>query len=52
MPPKPLIALSLATVTSDFDVRRAKAVLSSGANPIRQTLQPEAIGAVMEVTSG
>ena len=29
-------------------VRRDKAALSSGANPTRQPLQPEAIGAVME----
>ncbi len=33
---------------SEFGVRRAKAALSSG--PTRQSLQPEAIGAVVEVT--
>ena len=31
-------------------VRRAKAAFPVGANPTRQSLQPEAIGAVMEVT--
>jgi hypothetical protein len=31
-------------------VRREKAALSSGARPTRQTLQPEATGAVTEVT--
>src|SRR5882724_10472588 len=31
-------------------VRREKAALSSGCKPTRQPLQPEAIGAVMEVT--
>ena len=31
-------------------VRRAKAALSSGCKPHPATLQPEAIGAVMEVT--
>jgi hypothetical protein len=30
-------------------VRRAKAALPVGASPTRQPLQPEAIGAVMEV---
>jgi hypothetical protein len=36
--------------TSGSGVRRDKAALSSGARPTRQPLQPEAIGAVMEVT--
>ena len=31
-------------------VRREKAALSSGCEPTRRTLQPEATGAVMEVT--
>ena len=31
-------------------VRRDKAALSSGCDPTRQTLQPEATGAAMEVT--
>jgi len=35
---------------SEMGVRRAKRRFPVGANPIRQPLQPEAIGAVMEVT--
>jgi hypothetical protein len=35
---------------SGSGVRRAKAALSSGCKPTRQSLQPEATGAVMEVT--
>jgi hypothetical protein len=35
---------------SALGVRRAKAALSAGCKPTRQPLQPEAIGAVMEVT--
>ena len=35
---------------SVLGVRRAKAALSSGCKPHPATLQPEAIGAVMEVT--
>jgi len=35
---------------SAIGVRRDKAALSSGASPTRQPLQPEAIGAVTEVT--
>jgi hypothetical protein len=35
---------------SALGVRRDKAALSSGCDPPRQPLQPEAIGAVMEVT--
>jgi len=35
---------------SEMGERRAKAALSSGCKPTRQPLQPEAIGAVMEVT--
>ena len=35
---------------STYGVRRDKAALSSGCNPTRQTLQPEATGAVTEVT--
>jgi hypothetical protein len=36
---------------STICVRREKAALSSGASPTRRTLQPEATGAVMEVTA-
>jgi hypothetical protein len=35
---------------SETGVRRDKAALSIGYKPTRQSLQPEAIGAVMEVT--
>src|SRR5258706_12135087 len=35
---------------SVLGARRAKAALSSGCSPTRQSLQQEAIGAVMEVT--
>ena len=35
---------------TELGVRRAKAALSSGCKPHPATLQPEAIGAVMEVT--
>ena len=35
---------------SALGVHRAKAALPLGASPTRQSLQPEAIGAVMEVT--
>jgi hypothetical protein len=40
----------ILSVTTASRVRRDKAALSSGCKPARQPLQPEATGAVMEVT--
>jgi hypothetical protein len=37
---------------SESAVRRAKATLCGGKNPIRQSLQPEAIGAVIRSRHG